>query len=89
MITGAGAVTAAIITAIVTILPAHSPNTTNSTVSISNQPQVTCPVLGQEYYSELHRNPGILKAFMEIASADPVARECGITANVLELMLKN
>jgi hypothetical protein len=85
IIGAAGSIVAGLVAAVVTLVTVYHPPAT-STDNNHSQPQTSCPVVVEDYYTELHRNPGIIKALIVVAAVDPDARRCGIDATAIELM---
>jgi hypothetical protein len=80
-----GSIVAGAVTAIVTLVTVYHPPATSTDIN-NSQSQPSCPVVAEDYYIELHRNPGIVKALIGVATADTDARRCGIDATTIELM---
>jgi hypothetical protein len=70
-------------TGIVTIVT-HPP--TNPAGTSNSQSQTSCPTVAEDYYTKIHRNPGIVRALVDIVRIDPDARRCGITPIIIEIM---
>lgn len=85
IVTAAATMAAAVVAAVVTLTTVYHPPSSSHDTN-TGQSQTSCAVVAEDYYLDIKRNPGIVKALIVVVSADPDARRCGINATTIELM---